>query len=103
MTPPSASGSTGEPDWVETLMPLMVAGLVALVLYTKRAAILGWLTVHHLLIPPHQHPLIPLYSGYGVDLQHIVLLLLPAALVLVTSVKIGVDIAHNMAASKRPR
>ncbi|WP_102144340.1 hypothetical protein [Mycobacterium hubeiense] len=99
MTQPSTH--SGEPDWVETLLPLIVIALIGAAVYTKRAAIIGWLVTHNIVIGPEQQPLIAFYAGYGIDLQRIVFLLLPAVAALVCSVIIGVAIWRNATAPRR--
>ena len=100
MTQPPANSS--EPDWVETLLPLIVTGLIGVVIYTKRATIIGWLAVHHIVICPEQRPLIAFYAGYGLDLQRIILLLIPAVAAVACSVIIAVAVWRNATAPRRP-
>jgi hypothetical protein len=96
------SSNSGEPDWVETLLPLIVIALIGAAIYTKRVAIIGWLVAHNIVIGPEQRPLIAFYAGYGLDLQRIVLLLIPAGTALVCSVLIGVAVWRNATAPRRP-
>lgn len=92
----------GEPDWVETLLPLLVPAMVGAAIYTKRGAIIDWLAAHHLIVGPDQQPLITLYAGYGVDLSHLLLLLLPLTAVVICSVMIVVATWRNMTLPRRP-
>lgn len=98
--PPSHSG---EPEWVETLLPLLAAGLIGLALYSKRFAALQWLAMQHILIDPTHQPTVVLYQGYGVDLQRIAFLLLPALAATVCSIIVGVAMWRNATAPRRPR
>lgn len=99
MTQPTNSS---EPEWVETLLPLIVIAMIGFAAYTKRAAIIGWLAARNIIVGPEQHPLIAFYVGYGIDLQRIVLLLIPAAATVVCSVLIGIAIWRNATAPRRP-
>lgn len=98
--PPSHSG---EPEWVETQLPLLAVGLIGLVLYCKRFAALQWLAIHHIVIDPTHHPTFVLYQGYGLDWQRIVFLLLPALAAVVCSIIVGVAVWRNATAPRRPR
>ncbi|NTY62103.1 hypothetical protein [Mycolicibacterium sphagni] len=100
MTQPTSS--SGEPEWVETLLPLIMVAMIGFAAYTKRAAIIGWLTARNIIVGPEQQPLITFYAGYGIDLQRIVFLLIPAAATAVCSVLIGIAIWRNATAPRRP-
>lgn len=97
--PPSSSG---EPEWVETLLPLIIVAMIGFAAYTKRAAIIGWLATRNIIVGPEQHPLITFYAGYGIDLQRVVFLLVPAAATVVYSIVIGIAIWRNATAPRRP-
>lgn len=99
---PQQPSHSGEPDWVETLLPLIVVGLVGALLYTQRIAVLCWLATQHILIDPPHHPPFTVYAGYGVDTQRVLFLLLPAAAALVSAVIVGAAIWRACTAPRRP-
>jgi hypothetical protein len=94
---------SAEPEWVETLMPMIVVGLIGLAIYSKRITILWWLAKQHILIDPPHHPPLTIYSGYGIDAQRILFLLVPAAAAVICAVNIAASIWRNYTAPRRPR
>jgi hypothetical protein len=100
MTQPT--NSSGEPEWVEALLPLIIIAMIGFAAYAKRVAIIGWLAARNIIVGPEQRPLIAFYAGYGIDLQRIALLLIPIAATGVCSVLIGIAIWRNATAPRRP-
>ena len=94
---------SGEPGWVETLLPLIIVGLIGAAIYSQRLAVLCWLATQHLIIDPTHHPPFQIYAGYGVDVQRIVFLLCPAVAALISAVIIGASIWRICTAPRRPR
>ena len=100
MTQPQQSG---EPDWVETFLPLIIAGMIGFVVYIQRGAILGWRAAEHILIAAAADPPITLFDGYGIDVARIAFLLIPVVVATSCAVVVGLTIWRNCTAPRRPR
>ncbi|MCX8559164.1 hypothetical protein OS121_29400 [Mycolicibacterium mucogenicum] len=100
MSPSSGSDDT---DWVETFLPLIVLAMIGAAIYFQRAVIIGWLAAHHILTRPPQQPLIPVYAGYGIDLQRLLLLLVPAVAAVISAVAVGLVVHRNLSAQRKPQ
>jgi len=100
MSPSSGSDDT---DRVETFLPLIVLAMIGAAIYFQRAVIIGWLAAHHILTRPPQQPLIPVYAGYGIDLQRLLLLLVPAVAAVISAVAVGLVVHRNLSAQRKPQ
>lgn len=98
----SPSSGSDDADWVEAFLPLIILAMIGAAIYFQRAVIIGWLAAHHVLTQPPQQPLIPVYAGYGIDLQRLLLLLIPAAAMMISTVVVGLVIHRNMSAQRKP-
>lgn len=99
----SPSSGSEDADWVETFLPLIVLAMIGAAIYFQRAVIVGWLAAHHILTRPPQQPLIPVYAGYGIDLQRLLLLLIPAVGMIISIVVVVLVIHRNMSAQRKPQ
>lgn len=99
----SPSSGSDDADWVETFLPLIVLAMIGAAIYFQRAVIIGWLAAHHILTRPPQQPLIPVYAGYGIDLQRLLLLLVPAVAAVISAVAVGLVVHRNLSAQRKPQ
>ena len=99
----SPSSGSDDADWAETFLPLIVLAMIGAAIYFQRAVIIGWLAAHHILTRPPQQPLIPLYAGYGIDLQRLLLLLVPAVAAVISAVAVGLVVHRNLSAQRKPQ
>lgn len=79
----AGTGPGGAEEFFEAFLPIIILGLVGLVLWFKKAAIVAWLLAHNILTD--RSPLITVYAGAGLDLQRLLLLVLPSILWLATT------------------
>lgn len=74
----SGTGPGGAEEFFEAFLPVIIVGLVGLILWFKKALIVSWLLAHNILTD--RTPLITVYDGAGLDLQRLLLLVLPSIL-----------------------